>query len=110
MPKRADHLRRHPSRVGEVARRSGARLAEEQLLGRHAAEGDLDAAEQLGPCPRPALFLVGVREQTERVAALDDRQHFELAVVADEVRDHRVTGFVGRDRALLVVARTRPAA
>ena len=87
----------------EVARRTGARLAEEQLLGDHAAERDLDRADDLGAGLREALLVVGVGEQAERVAALDDRQHLELAVVTDEVRDDRVAGLVGRDRALLVL-------
>ena len=84
---------------GEVAGRAGAGLAEEQLLGGHAAERDLDRADELGARLREALLEVGVGEQAERVAALDDRQHLELAVVADEVRDDRVAGLVGRDRA-----------
>ena len=37
---------------------------------------------ELGTGARVALLVVGVREQTERVAALDDRQHLELAVLA----------------------------
>ena len=37
-------------------------------------------ADQLGTGARAALLVVGVREQAERVAALDDRQHLELAV------------------------------
>ena len=60
-------------------------------------------ADELGAGARVALLVVGVREQAERVAALDDRQHLELAVLADEVRDDRVTGLVRRDRALLLV-------
>ena len=100
---RADHLRRDACRVREVAARPGARLAEEQLLGRHAAERDLHRAHELRTGARVALLVVGVREQTERVPALDDRQHFELAVLTDEVRDDRVPGFVRRDRALLFV-------
>ena len=60
-------------------------------------------AMQLGAGARVALLGLGVREQTERVRALDDRQHLELAPDADEVRDDRVAGLVGRDGALLVV-------
>ncbi len=100
---RADHLRGDARRVHEVARRAGARLAEEQLLRAHPAERDLHHAEQLGTRAREPLFAVAVREQAERVAALDDRQHFELAVLPDEVRHRCVTGLVRRDRAPLVV-------
>ena len=65
---RADHLRGERRRAHEVAARAGARLAEEELLGRHAAEADLDARDELGAGARVALLRVGVREQTERVA------------------------------------------
>ena len=40
---------------------------------------------------------------SERVLALDDRQHLELAVLADQVCDGRVTGLVGGDGAPLVL-------
>ena len=66
--------------------------------------------DELGTRLGPALFLVGVREQTERVASLDDREHFELAVVTDEVRDDRVAGFVRRDACASLLPSTRPAA
>ena len=59
---------------------------------------------------REALLVVGVREQTERVAALDDRQHLELAVLADEVRDGRVARPRGSRSCASRPRCTRPAA
>ena len=44
-----------------------------------------------------------LREETERVLALDDREHLELAADTDEVRNDRVARLVGRDRAPLVL-------
>ena len=45
-----------------------------------------------------ALLLVAVREQPERAAALDDRQHLEPAPLAQEVGDGRVARLVRRHR------------
>ena len=59
--------------------------------------------QQLGPRAQEALLGVGVREQAERAAPTDDRQHFELAADTHEVRHGRVPGLVGRDDALLVL-------
>ena len=53
---------------------------------------------------REALFGVGVREETQGVASLDDREDLQLAVLTDQVGDDGVSRLVGRDRALLVLA------
>ena len=92
------------SRVGEVSGRTGARLTECDLFGHHPAEGDPDEREQLAAGPGETLVVVGVPEHTERVAALDDREHLELAngleiavLPSAQVGDRRVTGLVRRD-------------
>jgi hypothetical protein len=62
-----------------------------------AAERDRDAGLDLGARAREALLRVAVREQTQRAAALDDRQHLEAAALAHEVGDGGVSGLVDRD-------------
>ena len=43
------------------------------------------------------LLGVAVGQQTQRTAALDDREHLEAAVLAHEVRDGGMAGLVRRD-------------
>ena len=97
----ADHLRGGAGRGGEVAGGAGARLAEEQLLGDPAAHRDLHERAQVVVRVRPDLVAVAVREQAERVAAPDDRQHLERAVRGDEPGGDGVPGLVRRDERLL---------
>ena len=100
---RADHLGGQTGRVREVGRRPGPGLAEAELLGHQAAEGDRDPGLDLGAGPREALLLVAVGEQPERVATLDDRQHLQSPALAQEVGDGRVAGLVRRDGGTVVV-------
>src|SRR3954468_10896849 len=61
-PERADHLRGERRRRREVVRRPGPALAEEQLLGHEATEGDRDRRFDLRACAGEALLLVAVGE------------------------------------------------
>ena len=83
--------------MGEVARGTGAGIAQEEFLGHQTAEGDGDTGFDLGLGAGEPLFGVAVGQQTQRTAALDDREHLEPPVLAHEVRDGGVAGLVGRD-------------
>ena len=102
-PGRADHLRGGPRRRREVPGRSGAGLPEEQLLGHPAAHRDLHEGAQVVVRVGPDLLAVAVREQPERVAAADDREHLEGPVRCREPRGDGVAGLVGGDEPLLAV-------
>ena len=60
------------------------------------------SASQLLAALGEALLGVGVLQQPERVAALDDGEHVELPGLADEVGDGRVACLVGGDPGALV--------
>jgi hypothetical protein len=87
---------------GQVGGRAGRHLVEPVLLGHHAAHGDLQQRVQLVAALGEALLGVGVLQQAERVAALDDGEDVELAGLAHEVGDGGVPGLVGGHPVALV--------